>query len=414
MPQDIEKIAALSQEIGPAPVTVTSESRGLVRKWLTANGASYSAIANLPVADLSRLYNDDAALTRFLAADEATQTAASAPAPEKTSSTVVTAPQQQPAMSTPTTEQQKALAALLATLTPQEAPLNESRIIELIQQHTPKAPTVTVEVRGMEPGKLVTLPEQPRHKIFPTILTAIQAENVFIVGPAGSGKTTLAEQVASALSVPFFFTGAVASEYKLTGFVDAHGRTVRTAFREAYETGGVFLFDEIDGSSPSALLAFNAALSNGQFDFPDGTVKRHKDFYCIASGNTWGSGASREYIGRNQLDAASLDRFVKLAMDYDEDLERAISAPLYKHADLVANYVQAIRRAVARLSIRHVVSPRVTMRLCKLLALSMPFADANSAAFFSGVDKDAATKIKDDEEVKAARSALLRTYSKAA
>src|SRR5690606_7558053 len=92
--------------------------------------------------------------------------------------------------------------------------------------------------------------------------------NVWLAGPAGSGKTTAAEQVAKALKLKFYFNGAIDTEYKLSGFVDAHGRIVSTAFREAYTNGGVYLFDEVDASLPSATLAFNAALANGQCDFP--------------------------------------------------------------------------------------------------------------------------------------------------
>ena len=130
-----------------------------------------------------------------------------------------------------------------------------------------------------------------------------------MVGPAGSGKTTAAHEAAKALGIPFYFTGAIDSAYKLTGFIDAQGRTVRTAFREAFEHGGVFLFDEMDSSMPAALLAFNAALANGHADFPDGIIKRHPDFRAIAACNTFGGGANRQYVGRMQLDAASLDRF---------------------------------------------------------------------------------------------------------
>lgn len=153
-----------------------------------------------------------------------------------------------------------------------------------------------------------------QHKVFPKVLKAIQAGlNVFLVGPAGSGKTTLAEQIAGALGLSFQFNGAIDSAYKLSGFIDAQGRVISTAFRRAYEGGGLYLFDEVDASLPGALLAFNAALANGYCDFPDGMVKRHRDFHCIAAANTYGLGADRQYVGRNQLDAASLDRFVFMA-----------------------------------------------------------------------------------------------------
>jgi MoxR-like ATPase len=86
----------------------------------------------------------------------------------------------------------------------------------------------------------------------------------------------------------------------LTGFKSASGEYISTEFREAFEKGGLFLFDEIDASYPQAVLAFNAALANDYMDFPDKRILRHKDFYCIAAANTFGQGADRQYIGRNQ------------------------------------------------------------------------------------------------------------------
>lgn len=187
--------------------------------------------------------------------------------------------------------------------------------------------------------------------------------NIWMTGPAGSGKTTAAENVAKALSLDFHFTGAVDNEYKLMGFIDANGKCIRTAFREAYEHGGIFLLDEVDGCHPAALLALNAALANGQCDFPDTKIARHKDCVIVAAANTWGTGATHEYVGRAKLDSASLDRFVMLAWDYDEALERNTSGNIEW-----ARKVQAIRARVKQQGIKHIVSPRATYDGAALLA----------------------------------------------
>lgn len=193
--------------------------------------------------------------------------------------------------------------------------------------------------------------------------------NIWMTGPAGSGKTTAAENVAKALSLDFHFTGAVDNEYKLMGFIDANGKCIRTAFREAYEHGGIFLLDEVDGCHPAALLALNAALANGQCDFPDTKIARHKDCVIVAAANTWGTGATHEYVGRAKLDSASLDRFVMLAWDYDEALERNTSGNIEW-----AKKIQAIRTAVKLHSIKHIVSPRATYDGAALLANGFPEA----------------------------------------
>ena len=229
-----------------------------------------------------------------------------------------------------------------------------------------------------------------QHNQIPNLLQILSCKlNVYLVGPAGAGKTHAANQCAKALEVPFHFTGAVASEYKLTGFMDAQGRIVSTEFRKAYENGGLFLFDEIDASYPQAVLAFNAALANDYMDFPDKRVPRHENFYCIAAANTYGQGADRQYIGRNQLDAASLDRFVFLEWNYDENLERSLSGN-----EEWTTFVQKARKSVEKNKIRHVISPRASIFGAKLLASGMNREMVEKTILWKGIDEATIQKIE--------------------
>lgn len=228
-----------------------------------------------------------------------------------------------------------------------------------------------------------------QHFQLPVLLQILATKlNVYLVGPAGAGKTYAAIQCAKALGVDFYFTGAVASEFKLTGFIDAQGRIVSTEFRKAFENGGLFLFDEIDASYPQAVLAFNAALANDYMDFPDKRVQRHENFYCIAAANTYGQGADRQYVGRNQLDAASLDRFVFLDWKYDENLERELSG----NQDW-SDYVQKIRQYIEVQKIRHVVSPRASINGAKLLANGISREIVEQTILWKGLDEATKKKI---------------------
>lgn len=239
------------------------------------------------------------------------------------------------------------------------------------------------------------------HVMLPTIVTAVCAGvHPFLVGPAGSGKTTLAEQVAKVMDLKFGFASRVTSEYKLLGFIDAQGNVVRTAFRECYEHGGVFLLDEIDASDADAVTSFNAALSNGMCDFPDAVVRKHDDFYAIAAGNTFGRGADRQYVGRNQLDAATLDRFAIFEVDYDNALEADLSGDREW-----ASYVQAIRAAIMAQQVRHIVSPRASITGARLLAAGMAVKEVEEAVIWKGLD--AATRQR-------VQSSVGRTYDVAA
>ena len=232
-----------------------------------------------------------------------------------------------------------------------------------------------------------------RHEAFGLILPAIKAGvNVFLVGPAGSGKTTCVSQVAECLRLKFYFNGAIQSEYKLTGFRDAHGKVHRTAFREAFENGGVYLFDEIDASQPAALLAFNAALANGIFDFPDRTIRKHRDFRCVAAANTWGKGATLEYVGRNALDGATLDRFAMVEMNYDHRLEREIALSASNSNPELAQawleVVWAAREAAQEHQIRHIISPRATKDGLSLMVKGLIFPEyVSSMVIRRGLDE---------------------------
>jgi hypothetical protein len=237
------------------------------------------------------------------------------------------------------------------------------------------APVPVPETVAAKPVVIATKPHpvgSKYHQIFDALRMAVAAKvNVFLVGPAGSGKTTVAKQVAHSLGLRFHFNGAIHSEYKLTGFRDAQGRVHRTAFRNAFECGGVYLFDEIDASQPAALLAFNAALANGMFDFPDRNVQAHPNFRCIAAANTWGKGATMDYVGRNALDAATMDRFAMLEMRYDASLERRMahlaSNDYIDLAEAWLELVQKTRSLCHDHDLRHIVSPRATQQGLSLM-----------------------------------------------
>jgi cobaltochelatase CobS len=255
------------------------------------------------------------------------------------------------------------------------------RVITNYMEEHPQQATAQ-EIKILTPN-LETKSLGVQHKKFPTILKALQAtRRVWICGPAGSGKTTIAKKCAEALSLPFQFNGAIDNEYKLSGFVDAQGRIVSTAFKEAFTKGGVYLFDEVDSSSPSATLTFQAALSNNMADFPgSGYTEAHPDFYCIACANTWGLGGNDQYVGRNRLDAAFLDRFIQIEVDYDEALELALCAGNTTWCLMV----QRIRAKARDKGLRVVVSPRASLYGCQLFSAGFSEAEVMNMTIRKGM-----------------------------
>ena len=192
------------------------------------------------------------------------------------------------------------------------------------------------------------------HEKFEQILSQVQLdEPIMLIGPAGSGKNVAISQVADALGQHMYYTNNASNEFKLTGFIDAGGNYRGTEFYKAFKNGGIFFLDEIDNSDPSALIVINSALANGYMAFPHETIDRHPDFRIIAAANTWGKGADLQYVGRNALDGATLDRFDNIFFDYDTNLEKA----LYPN-DEVLQFMWSFRNAVYQSKIPHIVSTR--------------------------------------------------------
>ena len=201
------------------------------------------------------------------------------------------------------------------------------------------------------------------HEKFEMVLKLVSADiPVFLTGPAGSGKNVICKQVSEALDAEFYFSNAVTQEYKLTGFIDANGNFHETQFYKAFTKGGIFMLDEIDASTPEVLVILNAAIANRYFDFPTGRVTAHENFRIVAAGNTYGTGADIEYTGRYQLDAASLDRFAIVEIDYSAAIEEAVADG---NRELV-EFIRSFRMAVEAAKIKFVVSYRSIERLAKL------------------------------------------------
>lgn len=299
-------------------------------------------------------------------------------------------------------EPQGALEAAIANIVddrlegfdPKAQQIDEKQIVDLINEHA----TTTLHVEVKTKGKTTKIDQA--HKALPELVAWLGAdEHVYMHGPAGSGKTTLATQAAEALGRPFYKTGAVLSKYELVGFVDGAGAYHKTAFREAWEEGAVFLFDEMDSSAAEAIVAINDALSNGTYTFPDKAkaVPMGKGFRAIGAGNTTGTGATRQYVGRNPLDAASRDRFKVMEIGYDEDLERRLGLNAFKqyggkedNQPVVIEYMAELlkaRKEADKRGFHVVVSPRGTVRVAKAVALKLP-AEAVRNEIYNGFTVD--------------------------
>jgi len=239
----------------------------------------------------------------------------------------------------PTQAPQQSLEAIIAAaiaphVKPQNVELDENKVVSLIKQHS--KPYVSETKVTINNDKNVVVKGR-QHKEFSKILRYIETRtHLYLYGPAGTGKTQAAENAATAIGLDFFPLSVCGQTTKseLLGYTTANGSYIGTHFRTAYENGGVFLMDEIDNGNPNVLSVLNSALANGVCAFPDKVVPKNPNFVFLASANTFGTGASAEYIGRNPLDAATLDRFKQIFIDYDEELETELfptAAPIVQN-----------------------------------------------------------------------------------
>lgn len=222
---------------------------------------------------------------------------------------------------------------------------------------TPQIIGVDVTVNNVAVGHVDGTPHMKFERI---LISIVRRKMSWICGPTGSGKTTAAQMAATALNMNYteISCGPETDQYELFGHITPDGRYIEGKIRSAFENGGILMLDEIDNSNPSALVSMNTALSNGGAMFPDGYVKRHPDFVCIAGANTWGNGADRQYVGRTEIDAATISRFKFIDFDYDETAERDWAGHDQKEW---VDFILKVRHAAFERGLEVIISPRASI-----------------------------------------------------
>lgn len=265
----------------------------------------------------------------------------------------------------------------------------------------------TIEIRPLA-GDTIEISRQ--HYKFPLLVACLnQRIPVCLVGPAGGSKSTVCAAAAKALSLPFgaINFGPTTTKTDLYGYKDATGHYHSTELVRTALNGGVFCGDELDRGHAGVATMLNMPLANRLLPLPDGTKPVHDDWIPVFCGNTYGTGANRQYVGANQLDAATLDRMVFIEFDYDEGLEahilgvKGIKSPKFDLAEGGTvttkewlKRVQSARAAVASLGIRHLITPRASIYGAKLLAAGVGLTHVDTIVLWKGLDAESVNKVK--------------------
>lgn len=393
-----EAINLLGRERGSLPSSITPDQHKILRKWATASGLPGAYAATLKKWKLVHCYNlaDAAEYGLEWHKRNAITKGITAPAPDDDESVeiappvTIMPPPAEHVQSAQSTDAGHALAALVApyigrTLTADVL----ARVNTILDQRLADITTTRIELTRTN-GETITV-EGHKHAKFETLLRAMSARmangrhpNIMIVGPTGSGKTHGVEQATAALGKPFFSNGAISMDHQLIGFKDAGGNYHPTALRDAFGIGATYLFDEIDSSDNSPLLALAGALANSGFRFPDVFVDRHLDCNIIACANTWGLGGNADFVGRNKLDGAIRSRFpIRIYWDYDEKLERDICG----NAEWAIR-VQKARANARRAGLKVIIDPRMSQAGAALIASGLSFNDAASLTYLADLSDD--------------------------
>jgi cobaltochelatase CobS len=233
------------------------------------------------------------------------------------------------------------------------------------------------------------------HENFEHLIKMVGAGiNVALVGEAGSGKSTAAEQCARALGLDFYPVSfhAKMTSTDLRGYMDAKGDYNESAMYRAFKLGGLLCLDEFDRSNTEVVVSLNNLLAGSSYLFPNNElVKKHEDFRVVACQNTTGSGGSKQYAAAQRQDASTLNRFVTIPWDIDNAMERKIAGDTP-----ITTIVQMIRSKAKELGVDVVISPRQSIHANTLVDMGYSTTQAIDYAITGMMADDVRRRLVDD------------------
>ena len=186
-------------------------------------------------------------------------------------------------------------------------------------------------------------------------------QNIWMVGPAGCGKTTICQLTGDALDMPVTVIPCGAGTSATTFLGYKYPEREGTPFVQAFGQEGIIVLDEFTALEAQVAQIVNGALANNELTATTGTVQRHENCVIIATSNTFGKGGDRQYVANQQLDASTIDRFACgiVEIEYSDEYESQFDSE-------VVEYCRNLRKLIFTNGFREIVSTRSIIAACKL------------------------------------------------
>ncbi|MGH8159349.1 MAG: AAA family ATPase [Rhodanobacter sp.] len=147
-----------------------------------------------------------------------------------------------------------------------------------------------------------------------------------LIGPTGSGKSSVVTQVAARLGMPVVQVtghGRLEIPQLLYGKSAVNGTLFTTdgPLTLAMRNGWLFMLDEVDLIEPETLTGLNDILESGRVVIEDSgeLIEAAQGFGFVVTSNTAGGGdETAAYVGTKMQNIAFRDRFIKVEVGYPE------------------------------------------------------------------------------------------------